>query len=89
VIGARRAGAKATIMGIVTQDGRPTPPDAVQYVGMTFEAAVAAVRRDGIVDIRVLESVDGMIVTRHHLDRRLDRLNLIVEHGLVCRAPFY
>jgi hypothetical protein len=50
--------------------------------------AVAAARRDGITDIRVLESVNGMIVTRHHLDRRLDRLNLIVENGLVVQAPF-
>jgi hypothetical protein len=39
-------------------------------------------------DIRVLESVDAVIVTKHHLDRRLDRLNLIVENGLVVQAPF-
>jgi hypothetical protein len=55
---------------------------------MAPQDAVAAARRDGITDIRVLESVNGMIVTRHHLDRRLDRLNLIVENGLVVQAPF-
>jgi hypothetical protein len=55
---------------------------------MAPDDAVVTARRDGIMDIRVLESVDGMIVTRHHLDRRLDRLNLIVENGLVVRAPF-
>jgi hypothetical protein len=75
-------------MGNMAQDSRQRPHDAVQYVGMAPEDAVAAARRDGITDIRVLESVNGMIVTRHHMDRRLDRLNLIVENGLVIQAPF-
>jgi hypothetical protein len=75
-------------MGNMAQGRRPPPPDAEQYVGMAPQDAVAAARRDGITDIRVLESVNGMIVTRHHLDRRLDRLNLIVENGLVVQAPF-
>jgi len=76
-------------MGDMAQDRRPRPPDAVQYVGMAPEDAVAAARRDGITDIRVLESVDRMIVTRHHLVRRLDRLSLIVENGVVIRAPYF
>jgi len=75
-------------MGNVTEDRRHRHPDAVQYVGMAPEDAVAAARRDGITDIRLLELVDGMIVTRHHMDRRLNRLNLIVENGLVVKAPF-
>jgi hypothetical protein len=75
-------------MGNMAQARRQRPPDAVQYVGMAPDDAVAAARRDGITDIRVLESVDAVIVTRHHLDRRLDRLNLIVENGLVVQAPF-
>jgi hypothetical protein len=56
---------------------------------MAPEDAVAAARRGGIKDIRVLDSVDGITVTRHHMDRRLNRLNLIVENGFVIRAPFY
>jgi hypothetical protein len=75
-------------MGDMVQNRRPLPPDAEQYVGMTPEDAVAAASKDGIRDIRVLESVDAVIVTKHHLDRRLDRLNLIVENGLVVQAPF-
>ena len=75
-------------MGNMAQERQPPRPDAEQYVGMAPDDAVVTARRDGIMDIRVLESVDGMIVTRHHLDRRLDRLNLIVENGFVVRAPF-
>jgi hypothetical protein len=75
-------------MGNMAQAGRAPPPDAAHYVGMALEDAVAAARRDGITDVRVLESENGMIITRHHMDRRLDRLNLIVENGLVVRAPF-
>jgi hypothetical protein len=56
---------------------------------MAPDDAVAAARRDGITDIRVLESVDRMIVTRHHLDRRPARLNLMVENGVVIKAPFF
>jgi hypothetical protein len=76
------------MMGNVALGYRPPPSDAEQYVGMAPEDAVAAEHRDCITDIRVLKSVGGMIVTRHHLDRRLDRLNLIVENGLVVQAPF-
>ena len=72
----------------MAQERRPPPPDPEKYVGMVPEDAVAAARRDGITDIRVLESVDGIIITRHHLDRRLDRLNLIVENGLVVQTLF-
>jgi hypothetical protein len=56
---------------------------------MAPEDAVAAARKDGFTDIRVLESVDGLIVTRHHLVRWLDRLSLIIENGLVIRARFF
>ena len=76
-------------MGNMAQARRQRPPDAVQYVGMAPEDAVAAARRDGITDIRVLESVDRMIVTRHDLYRRPARLNLIVENGVVIKAPFF
>jgi hypothetical protein len=56
---------------------------------MAAHDAVASARGDGITDIRVLESVDRMIVTRHHLNRRPARLNLIVENGVVIKAPFF
>lgn len=76
-------------MGNMAPDSRQRPPDVAQYVGMAPEAAAAAARGNGITDIRVLQSVDGMIVTRHHMDRRGDRLNLIVEDGVVIKAPFF
>jgi hypothetical protein len=57
-------------------------------VGKTVHQATVEAAEQGIEIIRVLESVDGMTVTPMTLDWAPNRLNLIVEGGLVVRAKF-
>ncbi len=43
---------------------------------------------EGIANIRVLQSVDGVMITVISADRNPGRLNLHIEKGLVVKAVF-
>jgi len=60
-----------------------------KYNGMLVSDAVDAATIDGVERIRVLESVDGVTVTRMQMDLRPSRLNLVVENGRVIRGSFF
>lgn len=43
---------------------------------------------EGITNIRVLQSVDGVTITVMSADRVPTRLNLVIEEAVVIRAVF-
>lgn len=62
--------------------------DVSSLVGRTTPEAIEAARSMGIETIRVLESVDGVVVTNMTMDLRISRLNLVIEGGVVLSAHF-
>ena len=61
---------------------------APQFVGLPAEDACRLATQEGIEQVRLL-SLDGEAGIRMHLDRRPDRLNLLVLRGEVVRAGFF
>lgn len=57
-------------------------------VGLTTTQAMGIANEEGITNIRVLQSVDGVTITVMSADRVPTRLNLVIEEAVVIRAVF-
>jgi hypothetical protein len=57
-------------------------------VGLTTAQAVGIATEEGITNVRVLQSVDGVTITVMSADRVPTRLNLIIEEAVVVKAVF-
>ena len=57
-------------------------------MGLTTTQAMGIANEEGITNIRVLQSVDGVTITVMSADRVPTRLNLVIEEAVVIRAVF-
>lgn len=69
-------------------DPRGSGRELPHLVGLTAAHASGIATGEGITDIRVLQSVDGMTITVMSADRVPTRLNLIIEEAVVVKAVF-
>jgi hypothetical protein len=87
--GRDQANVNARISIVTPEDDLSGPGRELQHlVGLTTAQAMRTATEEGITNIRVLQSVDGVTITVMSADRLPTRLNLVIEEAVVVKAVF-